>query len=133
MGVCAAQSVLHTQTMESNCCGPTIAALGCSELAAAMVAGVPCDMPPRHPPSQVVDNLPRYAGYIAFPCLNSIAGQIIYYLNVGVLGARRQAPYRFKKSYGGGFVWRLPIVSTLRTSKPTNFTYIDVLGIFKCF
>jgi hypothetical protein len=34
---------------------------------------------------------------------------------------RRQAPYKFKKSYGGGFVWRLPIVSTLVTSKPTIF------------
>jgi hypothetical protein len=31
-------------------------------LAAAMVAKVPCNLTPRHPPSQVVDNLPRYAG-----------------------------------------------------------------------
>jgi hypothetical protein len=29
------------------------------------------------------------------------------------MGACRQAPYKFKKSYGGGFVWRVPIVSTL--------------------
>ena len=29
---------------------------------AAMVAKVPCSLTPRHPPSQVVDNLPRYAG-----------------------------------------------------------------------
>ena len=56
-----------------------------------------------------------------FPCLTPIAGQIIYYLTLRVLGACRQAPYKFKKSYGGGFVWRIPIVSTLRTGKPTNF------------
>ena len=29
---------------------------------AAMVAKVPCNLTPRHPPSQVLDNLPRYAG-----------------------------------------------------------------------
>ena len=29
---------------------------------AAMVAEVPCNLTPRHPPSQVVDNLPRYGG-----------------------------------------------------------------------
>jgi hypothetical protein len=29
---------------------------------AAMVAKVPCNLTPRHPPSQVVDNLPRYGG-----------------------------------------------------------------------
>jgi hypothetical protein len=56
---------------------------------AAMVGEVPCKLTPRHPPSQVVD---------------SIAGQIIYYFIFGVLGACRQAPYKFKKSYGGGFV-----------------------------
>ena len=56
-----------------------------------------------------------------FPCLTTIAGQIIYYFIFGVLGACRQAPYKFKKSYGGGFVWGLPIVSTLRTGKPTIF------------
>jgi hypothetical protein len=39
-----------------------------------------------------------------FPCLSPIAGQIIYYFIFGVLGACRQAPYKFKKSYGGGFV-----------------------------
>ena len=27
---------------------------------AAMVAEVPCNLTPRHPPSQVLDNLPRY-------------------------------------------------------------------------
>ena len=43
----------------------------------------------------------------------------IYYLILGVLGACRQAPYKFKKSYGGGFVWRLPIASKLGTGKPT--------------
>ena len=31
------------------------------------------------------------------------------------------ATYKFKKPYGGGFVWVLPIVSTLGTSKPTIF------------
>jgi hypothetical protein len=30
-----------------------------------------------------------------------------------VLDACRQSPYKFKKSYGGGFVWGLPIVSIL--------------------
>jgi hypothetical protein len=30
--------------------------------AAAMVAKVSCNLTPRHPPSQVVDNLPRYDG-----------------------------------------------------------------------
>jgi hypothetical protein len=29
---------------------------------AAMVAEVPCNLTPRHPPGQVVDNLPRNAG-----------------------------------------------------------------------
>ena len=29
---------------------------------AAMVAKVPCNLTPRHPPSQVLDNLPRYGG-----------------------------------------------------------------------
>jgi hypothetical protein len=29
---------------------------------AAMVAKLPCNLTPRHPPSQVLDNLPRYAG-----------------------------------------------------------------------
>ena len=53
--------------------------------------------------------------------LTTNLGQIIYYLVFGVLGACRQAPYKFKKSYGGGFVWGLPIVSTLRTFKPTIF------------
>ena len=28
----------------------------------AMVAEVPCNLTPRHPPGQVVDNLHRYAG-----------------------------------------------------------------------
>jgi hypothetical protein len=32
-----------------------------------------------------------------------------------------QAPYKFKKSYGGGFVWGLPIVSISGTGKPTIF------------
>ena len=32
------------------------------------------------------------------------ADNIIYYLNLGVLGACRQAPYKFKNSYGAGFV-----------------------------
>ena len=49
----------------------------------------------------------------------SIAGQIIYDFIFGVLGACRQAPYKFKKSYGGGFVWERLIVSTLGTGKPT--------------
>ena len=31
-------------------------------LNASMVAEVPYNLTPRHPPSQVVDNLPRYAG-----------------------------------------------------------------------
>ena len=58
----------------------------------------------------------------SMPVPNPIAGQIIYYFIFGVLGACRQAPYKFKKSYGGGFVWGLPIVSTLITGKPTIFT-----------
>ena len=33
-----------------------------SAAAAAMVAEVPCNLTPRHPPSQVVDNLPHYTG-----------------------------------------------------------------------
>jgi hypothetical protein len=32
------------------------------ERRAAMVAEVPYNLTPRHPPSQVVDNLPRYGG-----------------------------------------------------------------------
>jgi hypothetical protein len=47
-----------------------------------------------------------------------IVGQIIYYFIFGVLGACRQAPYKFKKSYGGGFVLELHIVSILETVKP---------------
>jgi hypothetical protein len=43
-----------------------------------------------------------------FPCLKTIAGQIIYYLTLGVLGACRQAPYKLKKLYGGGFVYTAP-------------------------
>jgi hypothetical protein len=43
-----------------------------------------------------------------FPCLTTIAGQIIYYFIFGDLGACRQAPYRFKKSNGDGFVWGPP-------------------------
>jgi hypothetical protein len=39
-----------------------------------------------------------------FPCLTPNLGQIIYYFIFGVLGACRQAPYKFKKSYGGGSV-----------------------------
>jgi hypothetical protein len=48
-------------------------------------------------------------------------GQIIYYFIFGVLGACRQAPYKIKKSYGGGFVLGIPIVSTLGTGKPIIF------------
>jgi hypothetical protein len=33
-----------------------------------------------------------------------VVGQIIYYLTLGVLGACRQAPHKFKDSYGGGSV-----------------------------
>jgi hypothetical protein len=79
-----------------------------------MVAKVPCNLTHRHPPSQVLDNLPRYGFYARestagrsrsrFPCLKTIAGQIIYYFIFWVLGACRQAPYKFKKLYGGGFV-----------------------------
>jgi hypothetical protein len=50
-----------------------------------------------------------------------MVGEIVYYFIFGVLGACGLAPYKFKKSYGGGFVWGLPIVSTLRTGKPTIF------------
>ena len=99
---------------------------------AVMVAEVPCNLASRHPPGQAVDNLPRYGGYARestsarcrsrFPCLTPIVGQIIYYFIFGVLGACMQAPYKFKKSYGGGSVWGLPIVSTLRPVKPTIFT-----------
>ena len=35
-------------------------ALVLASWAAAMVAKVPCNLTPRHPPSQVLDNLPRY-------------------------------------------------------------------------
>ena len=35
------------------------------------------------------------------------------------LGACQQAPYKFTKSYGGGFVSGLPILRTLGTGKPT--------------
>jgi hypothetical protein len=57
-----------------------------------------------------------------------IDGQIIYYSISGVIGACRQAPYKFKKSYGGGFGLGAPIVSTLRTVKPPIFTYIGGSG-----
>jgi hypothetical protein len=66
------------------------------------------------------------------PCLTPIAGQIIYYLTSGVIGACMQAPYNYKKSYGGGFVRRLPVVSTLRTVKPTSFKEIHVVGTGYC-
>jgi hypothetical protein len=56
-----------------------------------------------------------------FPCLSAIAGKIIYYFIFGVLGACRQAPYKFKKSYGGGSVLELPIVSILGTGKHIIF------------
>jgi hypothetical protein len=59
--------------------------------------------------------------FFARNVLTAIVGQSIYYFIFGVLGACRQAPYKFKKSYGGGFVWELPIVITLRTGKPTIF------------
>jgi hypothetical protein len=48
-------------------------------------------------------------------------GRSSYYFIFGVLGACRQAPYKFKKSYGGGSVWGLPIVRILGTGKPTIF------------
>jgi hypothetical protein len=49
-----------------------------------------------------------------FSCITSNLGQIIYYFILGssVPTSYMQAPYKFKKSYGGGFVWGLPIVST---------------------
>jgi hypothetical protein len=49
----------------------------------------------------------------------AVAGQIIYNLIFSVLGACRQAPYKFKNAYGGGFVLGISIVSTLGTGKPT--------------
>ena len=55
------------------------------------------------------DRLP-YGDAVDSRVYQSIAGQIIYYLILVVLGAYRQAPYKFKKSYGGGSVWGLPIV-----------------------
>ena len=77
---------------------------------AAMVAEVPCNLTPRHPPSQVVDDLPHYRCQARkstakphrgrFPCLATIAEQIIYYLFFGLLGACRQAPYKFKNRMG---------------------------------
>jgi hypothetical protein len=39
-----------------------------------------------------------------FPCISAIVEQIIYYFIFWVIGACKQAPYKFKKSYGGGFV-----------------------------
>jgi hypothetical protein len=92
---------------------------------AAMVAKVLCNLTPRHPPSQVL-NLDN-------PCLTHNLGQIIYYFIFGVLGACRQAPYKFKKSYGGGSVWGLPIVSILGTVKPTIFAKIGGSGTCKFF
>ena len=69
-----------------------------------------------------------------FPCLTSIVGQIIYYFIFGVLGACRQAPYKFKKSYvGAALYWELLIVSTLGTVKPTISPYIGGSGTWKCF
>ena len=75
---------------------------------AAMVAEVPCDLTSRQPPSQVVDNLPRYGDYARestlwrssnrFLYLTPIAGQIIQHLNLGVLGACRHAPYIVKNN-----------------------------------
>ena len=54
--------------------------------AAAMVAEVPCNLTPGTPLVRcVVDSLPR-------PCLTAIAGQIVCYLTLGVLGACKQAP-----------------------------------------
>jgi hypothetical protein len=67
-------------------------------------------------------NSVRYPdAFLTFPCLTRNLGQIIYYFIFGVLGACRQAPYNFKKSYKGGSVWGLPIVSILGTDKPTIF------------
>jgi hypothetical protein len=69
---------------------------------------------------------------IPVPNLHSGADYLLYFI-FGALGACRQAPYKFKKSYGGGFVWELPIVSTLRTGKPVIFTKTSGLGTCKFF
>jgi hypothetical protein len=41
------------------------------------------------------------------------------FLGSSVLAGK--APYKFKKSYGGDFVWEVPIVSILGTVKPTIY------------
>ena len=59
--------------------------------------------------SQVVDNLPRIAvrhgnRLPSGPAIDFRVLHFQYYFIFGVLGAYRQARYKFKKSYGGGFV-----------------------------
>jgi hypothetical protein len=49
----------------------------------------------------------------SIPVPNSHSAADYLLLHFGVLGVCRHAPYKFKKSYGDGFVWRLPIVSKL--------------------
>jgi hypothetical protein len=52
--------LLYTHTQNPGTCfrGTLVSGLN----AATMVAKVSCNLTPRHPPSQVVDNLPRYGG-----------------------------------------------------------------------
>jgi hypothetical protein len=49
------------------------------------------------------------------PCLTPIAGKIIYYFIFGVLGACRQAPYKFKK-----IVWGLLCMGTPHSEHTEN-------------
>jgi hypothetical protein len=60
-------------------------------------------------------------------------GQIIYHLILGVLDACRQAPYKFKDSYGAAVCGDSTKVSTIRTGEPTIFTFISATCTCKCF